>query len=633
MKFIYQDLLNFLRENPSKDSLSEKLFQLGHEHEIDGDIFDVELTPNRGDCLSLNGLARDLNIFFGKAEPFKFYDGDVGHLNLDFKNLSPEVCPKISFMEIEIEDSINSYKPYLENYFSILGNNKTNFFTDISNYISYELGQPTHCFEADAICSQLIFENRACDESFKSLLGNDIKLLGNNCVFSLDNKIISLAGIMGGMSTACSTKTKKVIIECAFFKPEAIIGKSVQYNLTSDAAHKFERGVDIQAQEKVLRRFIEIVRDHTLIKNIKIQSFQDSQFQKDSIPVDIKKINKILGTDIEEKQYLNYLSKLGFGIEKEIAVPSHRHDILSQNDLAEEIARVYGYDNISSKPLEVSKKVVKNLDSLNMLKNYLIKSGFSEVVNFPFTKYKNKNSISIDNPLDSNKNHLRSSLKDSLLENLLYNERRQKDSIKFFEISDLYTKDNQINQEKKLGIIISGRKGHNYLDFSKKLDKDYLNELININSDVKDFNIEEIHRSKLKTKKKDKIFYMEISIDKLPDYEFKDSNLSVGKINFIKYQSVSEFPISTRDFSFSIKDINKYDAVVEHLSDLTDKNLKDKFIFDFYKNKKLNEIKVGVRLIFQSSSSTLSDEEIQKSVNRLLQPIIDLEGISIPGLN
>ena len=636
MKFIYEDLLNFLAEKPSKELLSEKLFQLGHEHEIDGDIFDMELTPNRGDCLSLNGLARDLNIFFGKVEPFKIYEGDIELNNLDFKNLSPDVCPKISFLEIEIESSLNTYKPYLENYFSIFGCNKTNFFTDISNYISYELGQPTHCFDSNTINHQLIFENRNADESFKTLLGSDIKLKGKNCIFSVNNEIISLAGVMGGMSTGCSTKTKKVLVECAFFKPEAIIGKSVKYNLSSDAAHKFERGVDIQVQEKVLRRFIEIVRDHAVIKNIKIQSFEDMQFQRHSIPINVKKINKILGIDIDKKEYLEYLSKLGFRIEDEIVVPSYRHDISSQNDLAEEIARAIGYNSIESKPIEISKKKDKffhNLDKIKLdkIKNCLIKNGFSEVINFPFTKNEGGKSISIDNPLDSNRNYLRTSLKDSLLENLLYNERRQKDSIKFFEISDLYTKDNQINQEKKLGIIISGRRGHNYSDFSKKLDSTYFNELFNHDSNNQDFVIEEISRAELKTKKKDRIFYLEISIDKIPINLLKDTESRVDQINFIKYQSVSEFPSSTRDFSFSIKDLEKYDAVIKYLSDLNDENLKDAFIFDFYKNKKLNEIKVGVRLIFQSNLNTLSEEDIQKSVNELLQPIIDLEGISIPG--
>jgi len=632
MKFIYKDLLNFLSDKSSKEVLSERLFQLGHEHEINGEVFDMEFTPNRGDCLSLLGLARDLNVFFGKAQPYKIFHKDIEELNLNFQNLSPEICPKISFLEIEIEGNTNEYKPYLKNYFSVLGNKKVNFFTDISNYVSYELGQPTHCFDASTISDKLIFENRICEESFQTLLGSDINLSGSNCIFSVNNEIISLAGVMGGMSTACSKSTKKALIECAYFIPEAIIGKSVKYNLASDAAHKFERGVDIQSQEEVLRRFIEIVRDHVSIKNIKIQTFDEGQTQKVNIPIDVTRINKILGIDLEEEKYLTHLSKLGFGIEKEIIVPPYRHDIASQNDLAEEIARVIGYNNIESKPLEITKKLDKNVDDVNRLRNYLIKNGFSEVINFPFTANEEKKSISIDNPLDSNRNNLRTSLKNSLLDNLLYNERRQKDSIKFFEISDLYSKSDQINQEKKLGIIISGRQGHNYLDFSKKLDHTYLSNLFNQDSDNSIFTIEEISRTELKTKKKDKIFYTEMSIDKIPKHIFEDSESSLDQINFIKYQSVSEFPSSTRDFSFSITDIKKYDDVINHLSVLNDKNLKDAFIFDFYENKKLNEIKVGIRLIFQSTFNTLSEEEIQKSVNKLLKPIVDLEGVSIPGL-
>ncbi len=633
MKFIYQDLLNFLSEKPSKEILSEKLFQLGHEHEIDGNMFLMELTPNRGDCLSLNGLSRDLNIFFGKVEPFKVFEGDIEPLNLNFKNLSTQACPKISFLEIEIESIPNKYKPYLENYFSISSSNKTNFFTDISNYISYELGQPTHCFDADTINNELILEYKTCNDSFKSLHGSNIDLSGKNCVFSIENNIISLAGIMGGMSTACEKHTKKVLVECAFFEPETIIGKSVRYNLTSDAAHKFERGVDIEAQENVLRRFIQIVKDHTRIKGVKIQTFGDTQSHQIRIPIDVKEIRRILGIDLEEKEYLEYLGKLGFAIEKEIIVPSYRHDVLIQNDLAEEIARIIGYNNIESNSLEIIKNEDESFGNINKLKNYLINNGFYEVINFPFTENKNKESISIDNPLDSNRSNLRTCLKDSLLENLLYNERRQKDSIKLFEISDIYTNGNEINHEKKLGIIISGRRGSNYLDFSKKLDNDYLIRLLNHNSDMPDLNIEEIHRSELKTKKKDRIFYLEISINELPEYVCEDAEPRIDQITFIKYQPVSEFPSSTRDFSFSIEDLNKYHSFIEHLEGLSDKNLKDAFIFDFYQNQKLKEIKVGVRLIFQSSLSTLSEEEIQNSVNKLLKPILDLGGISIPGLD
>ena len=359
MKINYQDLLNFLSEKPSKEELSKKLFQLGHEHEISGDIFDMELTPNRGDCLSLIGLARDLAVFFGKSNSIDLFDDDIEPLEINFENLSPKDCPKISFLEIEIEDSKVEYKPYLENYFNTIGGNKVNLFTDISNYISYELGQPTHCFEAELIKTKLTFENRECKSIFKTLLGSEVTLKNRNCVFTLDDEIISLAGVMGGGSTACSSETKRVLVECAYFNPESIIGKSIKYNLVSDAAHKFERGVDIASQEMVLRRFIKIVQDHAKIKSIKFKSFGEAHNEDLNIPIDVNKINKILGTSLNKDEYLKHLKGLGFDILDEIKVPSYRHDIETNNDLAEEIARAIGYNNIKSTPINLQ-NVVNN---------------------------------------------------------------------------------------------------------------------------------------------------------------------------------------------------------------------------------------------------------------------------------
>ena len=602
------------------------------EHEINGDIFDMEITPNRGDCLSLIGLSRDLNNFYDSLDPYEIYDEDLDLLEIDFRNLSTDSCPKISFLEIEIDKEVSTYKPYLENYFSILGNNKTNFFTDISNYISYERGQPTHCFRGDSITQDLTFSNQFCNESFKTLLGSEIKLEGKNCVFISDGEIISLAGVMGGESTSCMNGTKKVLVECAYFNPEEIIGKTVKYNLKSDAAHKFERGVDIASQEKVLRRFISIVKEHTSIKSLKMETFISKHYEDKYLPIETEKINKILGTKISKNEYISYLSKLGFEIKDQIKIPSFRHDITSQNDLSEEIARVIGFDNIKNIPLKLNscRKLIKN--KVSMIEDFFIENGFSEVINFPFTAIEEKGSILIDNPLDSNKKSLRTSLKDSLIENLLYNERRQKDSIKLFEISNIYTNQENISQEKRLGIIVSGRCGHNHEDFPKKLDRRYLNEILNLDYDAPLFNIEEISREDLKSKKREKIFYTEVSLEDVPDKIFLGSKTNRDSVNFIEYDPVSEYPSSVRDFSFSIKNPKEYSNVISIINNFKNKNLKDSFIFDFYLNEKTTEIKVGVRLIFQSKLRTLSDEDISKSISELLKPILQLEEVFIPGL-
>jgi phenylalanyl-tRNA synthetase beta chain len=633
MKLLYKDLVKFIIDTPTIEDLSDRLFQLGHEHEIENHIFDMELTPNRGDCLSLLGLARDLNSFYNTNLLVETYDKKIDQLDLNFINLSPNDCPKISFLELEVEDLPDKYHDYLESYFKNLQVGKNNFFTDISNYISYELGQPTHCFDKTKINGHISFESKKCDTPFITLLDTNIELKGNNCVFLNNKEVISLAGVMGGKSTACSKDTKKVLIECAYFNPESIIGKSIQYNLHSDAAHKFERGVDINSHEIVLRRFIKIVEQHTKIKSCKFASFNSKVTNNKELPINLDKINAILGTTISSKVYKNILKKLGFNITSKIEVPSYRSDIESQNDLAEEIARVIGYNKIPSQIIAIPHiEKDSNKKSLYNLKNGLKNKGFHEVINFPFTAIEKENSISLDNPLDSNKKNLRITLKESLIGNLLYNERRQKDSIKLFEISDVFSKNNNLEQSLKLGIIASGREGHNYDNFSKKIDEVFLLDVFESVFGNKDVAIEQLSRNNLNTKIKNNIFYIEISLDDLQH----NNNINIFNdehdVEFKKYIPISEFPSSSKDFSFLITDYSKYNEAIEMINNIKGKYLKDFFIFDFYKNDKNEEIKIGVRMIFQSNEKTLSDQDIKGSLSKILQPILNIDGVSVPGM-
>ena len=157
MKIAYRHLVQHIEESPSIEHISNKLFQLGHEHEIDGDILDMEFTPNRGDCLSINGLLRDLAAFYTVDLHQEVCTEKLNELQLDFENLSESTCPKISFLKLEIDQVPSTYKNSLGNYFSDLGLNRCNFFTDVANYLSYETGQPTHCYDANTINNKLVF--------------------------------------------------------------------------------------------------------------------------------------------------------------------------------------------------------------------------------------------------------------------------------------------------------------------------------------------------------------------------------------------------------------------------------------------------------------------------------------------
>ena len=630
MKIAYSHLVSFFEEQPSIEEVSNHLFQLGHENEIDGDILDIEFTPNRGDCLSLFGLARDLGTFYTISEPLTYYEHDLPPLEIDFVNHSVKDCPNISFLTIEVDEVPIVYKDYLESYFSTFKINKNNFFTDISNYIAYEMGQPTHCYDNSLINGGIEFTSDNISEDFETLLDKTITLEGTNCVFKSNNEVINLAGVMGGKSTACNKDTKSVLIECAYFKPESIIGTAQKYNLHSDASYKFERGVNPDIQDQALRRFIKIVSEHTTVKDIKFINFSSKELLLKKIKFDHERIQNILGAEIPEETYKDSITKIGFKVEKgEVIVPLFRHDITHQNDLAEEMARIVGYDNIQAADFKITNSESnKNFDEENSLRYFLAGHGFNEVINMPFTS-NSPASLEIDNPLDSNRSFFRTTLKNSLIDNLLYNEKRQKDSIKLFEISDIYSidSDGEILVNKYLGIIVSGRVGNNYREFSQKLDSKYLTEHLQIDNNQ----VYEISREGLDTKIKNKIFVALLDFNNLPKSFTNKENLKVDNIKFNPYIPISDFPSSTRDLSFVLSDESKINKIEDIIYSFKSINLKNAFVFDFYNDRKNDQIKIGFRFIFNSKNKTLTVDDVDKEIDDIVTLCMEIGGVEVPG--
>lgn len=638
MKVAYKHLVNFIPSKPSVDDISKNFFQLGHEHEIHNNIFNMELTPNRGDCLSINGLLRDLAAFYEVNLDREIYENEIKPLNLDFINKAPQACPYISFLKIEFAGEISTYKGYLDEYFNDLDVKKNNFFTDISNYISYETGQPTHCYDAKKFKDAFSLEIIDGEYEFETLMDKKIKLKDKNLVFMDNTNIINLAGIMGAKKNSCSKDTKSVIVECAYFNPEVIIGKSLKYNINSEAAHKFERGVDPLCHEKVLRRFLKIVENHVSITNVQLfrSSYQD--FKIIEIPFNAERINSILGITLNKEELRAHLVKLGLEISSnKILIPSFRSDIKTENDIAEEVARLIGYNNIPSKPFQIPLMPVdEKFQSLDIaIKKTLLDYGFYEVINNPFINLSKTNAIKIDNPLDSNKDYIRTNLKQSLLDNLLFNERRQQDSIKLFEISDIYYFKEEVRSKKMLGVICSGRVGRNYRDFSKKIDKSYLTEIFkNLSSEI-NINPVYIERKDLDSKSNNQIVYAEFELEYHKNHNFKKFSNTSKKLSsdsFIKFKPISEYPSSSRDLSFLVKDLDKYYELQHHLLNYKDELIKETFIFDFFDNKKNDEIKIGFRFIFQSKVSTITESEVNNVMKKIIKSSLDIGYVSIPGL-
>ncbi len=635
MKIAYSHLVQYITEKPSIRQLSDRFFQLGHEHEIEDGIFDMEFTPNRGDCLSINGLLKDLAVFYTVNLNHEIYDEKLDELLIDFENLSKDICPKISFLKIEVDQVPTSYKGCLDSYFKDLSLNKNNFFTDISNYLSYETGQPTHCYDASKLNGRLIFQEIEGEKEFETLLDKKINLTKNNSVFLLNNEIINLAGVVGGKSTSCSIDTKSVIVECAFFEPEAIIGKSVTYDIQSEASHKFERGVDPECHEIVLRRFIKIVSEHSNIKKVSIVSHKFKDIPTVKIPVNVDKINQIIGINIDEEEYLSYLLKLGFSInDRLIKIPSYRSDLKTQNDLAEEVARVIGYDNIARSEITIPKSKKQNNNNIeNKLKYFLLDHGFYEVINSPFVSLDLEGVIKVDNPLDSNREFLRTNITNSLVENLLFNERRQKDSIKLFEISDVYTSNNGIHKKRKLSLIATGRVGLNYEDFSKKINKKYLSNLFQEILPDEIFEFQILSRDHMDTKLRTEIISLEVDINRFSNEILRYNEISKSPENYTQYKPISDLPSSFKDISYSIKDYSKMDELQELLLNFQSKIIKNIYIFDYFKNETKQEIKIGFRFIFQSNKVTLTSDQVDIVLNDIIDKSLKIDGIEIPGFS
>ncbi len=634
MKIPYKQFIKYINSNPDIDELSEKLFQLGHEHEIYDEIFEMELTPNRGDCFSLNGLLRDLRLFYNISNKKYIYQKDIAPFSFKFLNEVKDFCNNISFLKVEINKVPENYKNSLKDYFSDLNIKKVNFFTDVSNYISYETGQPTHCYDSSMINGPIRLHVLDKNSEFETLLDKKINIESGDLVFSDKNhEIINLAGVIGGKNTACNEKTKSVIVECAYFDPEAIIGRSVKYNINSDAAHKFERNTDPNCHDFVLRRFLNIVESHSTIENVELFTERHNEKEKKLIPFDLLKINKILGIKIDKNECLTYLDKLGFLISEDmIQIPSYRNDINSLNDISEEVARAIGYNNIKRQAINISiKNDLKVNFEENKIKKLLINEGFYEVINNPFVGEESKESIRVDNPLDSSRKYMRTNLKNSLLDNLLFNERRQKDSLKLFEISDLYS-NNDRSGKRVIGIIASGRIDKNYLDFSKKINQKYIQQILSkLNADQ--YEIEEISRQFIDSKSNNPIIYCEIKINSSFKVDSSFDDLNIKDINNKKYTPISEFPSSHRDLSFSIKDSSKCKILEEFILNFKHNLLKEVFIFDYYKNEKVNEIKIGFRFVFQSKDSTITDKEVDDVMDVIINSALKYDSVSIPGLS
>jgi len=464
MKASYNWLKEFVPVDHPPRELAHILTMAGFEVEaieqVDDDtIFDIGITPNRPDCLSIRGIARELSAV----------------LKIPFKDIQPEINnAEGAGPEVEIIDGALCQRyssrlvtgvrtgpspEWLSKRLEAHGIRSTSNIVDITNYVLLEFGQPLHAFDLDKLAGKKIVVKKAGDQNTFSTLDGVERSLGKDMLLIWDaERPVAIAGVMGGRNTEVSDSTVNILLESAYFTPSSVRRTSKTLTLSTESSYRFERGVDTSAVTTALDRAARLIAG---ISGGTISQMTDNciePFKPQKINFTMKKVRSYIGADIEEPFVINTLESLGFKIdgagEGMTAVPpSFRNDVSRDVDIIEEIARIYGYDNIPSTlpVMQMTAAPVHRTRSLiATIKNSFTASGFSEVINYSFMNPESLDSllipaddirrkvISIRNPLRKEEESMRTSLVPALLNNISLNLNRGELSLRFFEVSKVF---------------------------------------------------------------------------------------------------------------------------------------------------------------------------------------------------
>lgn len=454
---------------------------------LDDAIIEIDLTPNRSDCFSLLGIARDLAAYFKLDLIYPKLKSDLAFKSFPIKILDEDACPSYQGLILKNFDNSITSPSWLIKALEVFNTKSTNFLVDLTNYVMFELGQPLHSFDKDKINGGIKVLTAANNfTEIKLLNASSINLKKDELLIADDGKPLALAGIMGAYSCTTELATKNIFIESAFFSPSKVKGVARRFGFQTEASLRFERGVDPLLPEITLARFAhllkEIVPDCDLYKTDGVKTKSLDKYLNRSIKVDINKINSLLGNQIEKNVIVDILTRLNFVVAPstnddfiiDVKVPSYRLDVEILADIAEEITRVYGFNKIKTNSISINFAAIEKGLKQPYLHKIKIKSslaldGFNECINYSFHNpldkeiynQENYSQVALENPINKNFSHMRLSLWPSLLANLEENLKKSQESYKLFEMANIYCfnkKTKQIKQTEKLAGLICGKK-------------------------------------------------------------------------------------------------------------------------------------------------------------------------------
>jgi len=634
-------------------------------------VVEVDLTPNRGDCLSITGLARELGVLSQTTvrtvdceavDPESDETHDV-HLS------APEGCPCYVGRVIEHVDVTKPTPMWMVERLRRSGIRSIDAIVDITNYVMLELGQPMHAFDRDQLVGEIDVRMAHPGEQLVLLDGKTLTLSDDVLVIADQEKALALAGIMGGEHSGISERTTTVFLESAYFAPITIAGKARRYGLHTDASARFERGVDWQLAERACQRATALILDICggVPGPVMITDNEQALPTLQVVTLTHARIKQQLKIELASETIQQMLQALGFDVDVtsdgfRCVAPSWRFDIAIEQDLIEEIARIYGYNNLpTSLPAQaLTMAAVPEAETpLMRLKHYLVDQDIQEVVTYSFVDPAMQallgdgvEGVRLANPIASNLAEMRRSLMPGLVEAVRHNVNRQAPRVRVFETGQCFvSSDDQLDQSERLGIALYGQQAPLHFSGDRLVDFFDLKgivdglEIVNGGGSLSWSSGEHPALAPGQTARVS-INGQSIGIVgrlhprlarelDLPKPLFlADLNLSPllsGQVTAFK--AISRYPRVLRDLAVVVDDSIAWQQIVDAVKSLGDSRIQSVELFDVYRGTGVPEgcQSLALSLSLQDPEKTLDDVAIQEMVNQVVRTLGEQTGAELRG--
>lgn len=622
-------------------------------------LIEIGLTANRGDAASHLGVARDLRAVINAA--IQTSNFEIPQVNADKISVSIEDEDCIRYSGVSVSGVKVAESPaWLQNRLRVIGLSPINNIVDVTNYVMHELGQPLHAFDAANLAGQKIVVRKVnAGTKFTTLDKTERVLTGNECMICDGEKPVAIGGVFGGLDSGINNNTTEIFIESATFNPASVRKTAKHHGLSTDASFRYERGTDVEITIKALARAVELITEIAGGEvSSKVVDVYPTQVTPAEVDFNLDKFYRLIGQHIELAEVKRILLALDFTIIKEsneslyLSVPTYRTDVTRHADVAEEVLRIYGLNNIEI-PTRVTSSISNSAENAqfalrNKLSDYLTDNGFNEMLNNSITKsayYTEEtlqNAVKLLNPLSSDLDVMRLSMLYNGLEVLQYNRNRKATDMHLYEFGKTYIKTNNgYSEQMHLSLFMLGKQQGESWHGAAKANTYYTIKSLIVNilkkagikktDIVTDSNGTLLNQTTINSQQKVLVVFGGVDaktrkqFDLTDDVWFADFNwdnlceLSMGST--LKLQAISTFPAVRRDLALVLDKKSTY-AEIEKIARKTEQQLlKEMNVFDVYEGDKIAQGKksYAISFILQNTEKTLTDEEIETTMNKLIK--------------